>query len=150
MSIALATGTILRSGSQPVLVPTGPAGPDHQLALRLHGMDLPPAGTRAVMEGKLTGRSLHVSEWRPEPDSTSAWGDIPDVEGVSPAVTHRITDSIPESWPIISIGETKTSGNNRVVVLEVDQATPEVQEWFHQQPHGSVHLITFIRPKPRS
>jgi hypothetical protein len=63
MSLALATGTTLRSVSQPVLVPTGPAGPDHQLALRLHGMDLPPAGTRAVMEGKLTGRSLHVSEW---------------------------------------------------------------------------------------
>src|SRR3712207_9170435 len=64
MRSVVAVGTVLRADEGSVLVPTGPAGPDHQAALTLHGSALPPVGTRVVIEGGLVGRSLHVVQWR--------------------------------------------------------------------------------------
>jgi hypothetical protein len=146
MRSVVAVGTVLRADEGSVLVPTGPAGPDHQAALTLHGSALPPVGTRVVIEGGLVGRSLHVVQWRVEPESTSAWQTSYDVEGVSASAAQGVLDSLPEDWPIISVGVTRTSGDRGVVVLELDHATPEVHDWIRQRPPGSVHLITFVRP----
>jgi hypothetical protein len=146
----LATGTVTRAGSQPVLVPTGPADhPDHPFALELHGQDLPPDGTRAVIEGELTGRSLRVAKWRSEPHSTSAWTTL-DVQGTDTATTDAVIDRLPEGWSVISVGVSPTTVGNQVVVLEVDHATPEVHDWVRKEPSGFVHLITFITPTPNT
>ena len=153
VSTVLATGSVTRAGSQPVLVPTGPADhpdrPDHPFALELHGQDLPPNGTRAVIEGELTGRSLRVTQWRSEPHSTSAWA-ILDVEGTDTATADVVSDRLPEGWPVISVGVSPTTAGSQVVVLEVDHATPEVHNWVRKQPSGSVCLITFITPAPNT
>ncbi len=148
MSTVLATGTVLLDGDRPVLVPTGPDMSGHVLALELRGQDLPPHGTRAAVEGELTGRSLRVVRWRPEPHSTSAWGRSPQGAGVAPEDAKEVMDGVSEDWPIISVGEARTSGDRRVVVLEVEQITPEIAEWLQRQPAGAVQVIPFISPRP--
>ena len=149
MSAVVAVGTVLRAGDRLLLVPTGPADPDHPYARDLRGADLPPAGMRVAIEGESVGRSLHVVRWQVEPDSTSAWQTSYDVEGVSASAAESILDSVPEDWPIISVGESRTSGDRVVVVLELDHATAEVHDWVRQQPPGSVHLSTSTRPRSR-
>jgi hypothetical protein len=147
MRTVLAIGTVTLLGDQSVLVPTAPAGADPWLAVQLLGQDLPPIETRVAVEGALSGRSLHVSRWRPEPESTSAWAPIAEEGGVTPETAQAIVESLPEDWPIISFGEAKVSGDRRVVQLEVEEATPEISEWVQRQPPGSIRLVTFIRPK---
>jgi len=147
VSTIRAIGTVvMRDDSQPLLVPTGPPElelEDHPFAVELHGRDLPPSGARAAVDGELTGRSLHVTQWRPEPGSTSAWA-IPDVVGTDREITDGVIGRIPEGWPLISSGIITTAASKRVVVLEVDHATPEIHDWIRKQPSGSVHLITFL------
>ena len=150
-SPVLATGTVVTgSGGRLVLVPTGPPDlelADHPFAVELRGPDLPPAGVRVVVEGELTGRLLHAARWRSEPSSTSAWA-VPDVVGADAATADEAIAGMPEGWPVISAGVITTAAGNRVVVLEVDHATSEIHDWIRQQPSGSVHLITFITPRP--
>jgi hypothetical protein len=140
----------MRDDNQPLLVPSGPAElqrEDHPFAVELHGHDLPHYGARVVVEGELTERSLRVTQWRSEPGSTTAWA-IPDVLGADAATTDEVIGRMPEGWPVISVGVITTASGNRVVVLEVDHASPEIHDWILHQPSGSVHLITFITPRP--
>jgi hypothetical protein len=146
MRTVLATGTVKLLGDQPVLAPTAPAGADPWLALQLLGEDLPPVETRVAVEGVLSARSLYVSHWRPEPESTSAWAPIAEDGGVTPKTAQAILAGLPEDWPIISFGEAKVPGDRRVVQLEVQEATPEISAWVQRQPPGSIRLVTFISP----
>ena len=61
-----------------------------------------------------------------------------------PEVSHQVTDSIPDDWPIISVGEAKLPSGNWVCQLEVEQVTPEIRDWLNEQPDGAVHLVSFI------
>jgi len=147
MDTVAANGTVRRTDDDDrlVLVPSGPTGPDHPMALDLLGPDLPPESLRVVVEGELDGRSLRVARWRREPAATSAWGPVPeDYAGVSPDESTAILNSVSDDWPLISTGEHKTPGGNFVVRLQVERVTPEIRRWYEQQPPGSVHLVSFI------
>ena len=143
-----ATGTVLHSGTSLVLVPSGPARPDHHLALQLQGDDLPPEDAHVVVQGELTGRTLLVRGWRPESLDTSAWGRKNRFMdgGTDRETAHRVSRSIPKDWPIISVGGASTRSDNLIVTLHVEQLTPEIFDWLAAQPAGSVEVFTFIRP----
>src|SRR4051812_3138440 len=145
MSSVVVTGTVQPDGGRLVLVPTGPDDSESVVAVELRGQDLPPTGARVAVSGELADRSLQVAGWQREPDSTSAWSTtLPGVEGVAAEVSHQVTDSIPDDWPIISVGEAKLPSGNWVCQLEVEQVTPEIRDWLNEQPDGAVHLISFI------
>lgn len=111
--------------------------------IELHGTDLPADSIRARLRGVLIGRSVHVGSWRPEPCSTSSWAE-PRVEGTDVETASAISQSVPEDWPLISIGISTTTAGRSAVMLEVERLTPAVQSWFDNQPSGSVQLDTFI------
>lgn len=115
--------------------------------VELYGTDLPDDSVRARLRGVLTGRSVRVDSWRPEPDSTSPWAE-PRVEGTDPETADAIVDTVREHWPLISIGISPTATGSSAVMLEVERATPEIQAWFDSQPPGSVQLDTFVDLEP--
>ena len=145
----LATGTsAVSAGGAAMLLPTAPPYLDVEsgFTLELHGTDVPPQGTRAVLEGTLSGRSVEVTTWRPD-DGTSAW-ESPDVVGTDMATAQAVLEAVPEEWAMISFGLSMTTTGEHIAILEVDRATTEIRDWCGSQPAGSIHLLEFIRPRP--
>lgn len=115
--------------------------------VELHGPDLPADSVRAKLYGELVGRSLRVSSWRPEPCSTSVWA-ASQVTGTDHQTAAAIVATVPEDWPLVSVGISITTTGARAVAIEVDRLTPEVQTWFDSQAAGSVQLETFVDLAP--
>ena len=100
-----------------------------------------------MIDGELTGRSLRVTQWRFEPHSTSAWVPL-DVRGTDTATTDAVVTVYPRAGQSLVSASPSLPAGSKIVVLEVDRATPEIHDWVRKQPSGSVHLITFIIPTP--
>lgn len=116
---------------------------DGWAVIELHGPDLPADSVRVKVRGELSGRSVYVNSWRPEPYSTSPWGQ-PRIRGTDPDTANAIIDSVPDHWPLISIGISTTTTDRSVVVMEVEHLLPEITTWFDRQPADSVQLDTFV------
>ncbi|SDN35377.1 hypothetical protein SAMN05660642_04646 [Geodermatophilus siccatus] len=65
--------------------------------------------------------------------------------GVTPEQAAAILDSVPEDWPLVAAGEAQVADGRHVVLLEVEEATPEIRAWLAQQPPGAVHLTAVVR-----
>ena len=122
---------------------------DSWAVVELHGADLPADSVRAQVRGELTGRSVHVDSWRPEPCSTSSWAP-PRVEGADTATADAIVRTVPDDTPLLSVGVSATTAGRSAVMLEVDHLTPEILSWFERQPPGSVQLDIFVDLVPSS
>ena len=70
-------------------------GPDSWAVVELHGTDLPADSVRAKVRGVLTGRSVRVDSWGPEPSSTSSWSE-PRVAGTDTEAPQAILDAVPD------------------------------------------------------
>lgn len=155
-----AVGSVIVTERGLLLVPTGPPStdepydplrgphgdPDSQYALSLSGYDLPSAGQRAAVTGRLSGRALEVDHWRTEPIATSPWvvGERCHEAGVESDLAQAILLDVPDQWRIIDCGATKTTSGGRVAQLAVDRVTDEMRDWLARQPEGAVRLSWFI------
>jgi hypothetical protein len=158
--LVIAVGSVMLTDSGLLLVPTGPptsddpydpchgphGDPDSEFALWLSGQDLPSAGQRVAVTGRLSWREMEVHDWRTEPIGTSTWvgtGRCLAV-GVEPDVAHAILEDVPDQWLIIEMGETRTTSGGRLANLTVDRVTDEILDWLSRQPEGAVRLSSFI------
>ena len=155
-----AVGSVLLTDRGLLLVPTGPPNtdetydplhgphgdPDSEYALSLSGPDLPSAGERAAVTGRLSGRAMEVDHWRTEPIATSAWavGERHNEAGVEPDLAQAILLDAPDRWRIISSGAAKTTSGGWVAQLVVDRMRDEMRDWLARQPKGAVRLSWFI------
>ena len=65
--------------------------------------------------------------------------------GVTPEQAEAILDSVPEDWPLVATGEARVAEGRHVVLLEVEEATPEIRAWLAEQPAGAVHMTAVVR-----
>ncbi|MDQ2849143.1 MAG: hypothetical protein M3Y49_00145 [Actinomycetota bacterium] len=148
-------GTVINTGGKLRMVPS--TGPDVPLGrgpywVSLTGASLPPEGTRVCARGHLSGRSLHLTSWAPEPEESAGWstyllglhGAGADVVDTMSTPIDDVEGELPPEWPIIMVGNTVTGPGRAIQTLEVDHLTPAIQEWARAQSAGALRLVVFI------
>ncbi len=149
-SLVIVTGCVVDVDGRVLLLPSQPpdvAGDPDDLGLVMTGEALPEIGSRVVAHGALVERTLQMSSLSPASESAWAWSTLPclAVMGSDETTSDQIASSFPEGQ-VRSLGQSRTTGDNLVVTIQVDRLTEEIADWAAVKPAGSVLLYPFIAP----